>query len=273
LPLLRVKSKRTFRKEMDSQGGDYVEISLKTPRDAHASQFSSPPVMTKVGVSEPKSVLPPKETKLFKVLVIGDPNVGKSSFIKRHVHGMFSSTRKPTVGLDFHECTFHWDVNTEVRLHFWDVPGQERLHSQTGIFYRDTRAMLVVYDADNNMTMSQARKWKQDADSKCTLNGHPYKPPAILLANKIDLVCTKSENFDTYALDILVREEGFRCGFPISALGNYNIAQAVRKLVELLLEEDKILRGTGLLNDPEDDTTIDLAEVFEPRTEKKKCEC
>jgi Ras-related protein Rab-32 len=265
---------------MESQGEtDYVQISLQTPRDRKESVSDDKIAAMDAAIRDSIAKTPrirsashEKDFKLFKVLVIGDPGVGKSSFIKRYVHGLFSPQRITTIGLDFIEHTFQWDSDTEVKLHFWDVPGQQRLSNQTGMFYRDTRAILVVYDACDIASLTQARKWKREADKQCTLNGRGYRPPAILLANKIDLACERSEEFSTYALDLVVREEGFRCGFPISNLGNYNIAQTVRKLVELLLEEDKILRGSALLT-KDDEAVIDLAEVFEPRHEKQKCEC
>lgn len=254
-----------------SQGeSDFVEISLQTPRDTII-----PPVKLTESNDVPNVEITTESSifKMYKILVIGEPGVGKSSFIKRYVYDTFSLERKATISLDFVQQTFQWDANTEVRLHFWDVPGQHRLESQQPLFYRDARAMIVMYDAERINTISYARKWKQNVDNCCTLNGQPYKPPAILVCNKIDTVCVNSADFDSYALDLVVREEGFKCGFPISNLRNYNIAQLIRKLVEILLQEDRKLIEMGVLMGDKDEDIVNLDDVIQTTTDKKKCEC
>jgi small GTP-binding protein len=244
------KSNLVFLKEMETENtNDFVEINIKTPRATD-------------------------DFKIFKVIVIGDSGVGKSSFIHRYVNGTYSEFRRTTIGLDFVEHMFQWDPLTSIRLHFWDIPGQERLRTQPKLFYRDARAILVMFDASRPATLTQARSWKQETDALCTLDGRQYRPPAILLANKIDLLCDRSEDFDTSVLNMVVKEEAFRCGFPISNLGNYNIAQVVKKLVGLLLDEEKILRATGLLSDNDDGVIIDLTDIYSESSKvKNKCVC
>ena len=246
---------------------DYEEVDLTTPRNKKEAQEV---------VQETPKLTPQTASifKTFKVLVVGEPGVGKSSFIKRYVKNTFSLDRRTTVSLDFIPHIFHWDADTEVSIHFWDIPGQHRMEEQQALFYRDARACLVMYDCVKQFTLTAARKWKENVDKHCMLNGRAYKPPCILIANKIDLACDNSADFDSYGLNLVVREERFRCGFPISNLSNYNIAQVVRKLVEILLDEDKILTGAGLLATEEDETVIDLSLVTEC-TEKpnKKCTC
>lgn len=62
--------------------------------------------------------------KLFKVLVIGDVGVGKSSIILRHVNKRFDEKYKATIGVDFAMKTMEWDDNTVVRLQLWDIGGE-----------------------------------------------------------------------------------------------------------------------------------------------------
>src|SRR5690606_40006369 len=154
-----------------------------------------------VPIHSPRVVL--KKIHLFKVLVLGEPGVGKSSFVSKYVKDAFSPERRPTLSVDFQQHHFEWDSQTEVILHFWDVPGQQRLQDQMKLSFRTTRAVFVLYDVTQPRTLSKARDWKKAADKFCTLFDRPYRPPAILLGNKIDLLVPKSEDFDSSVMDMV----------------------------------------------------------------------
>lgn len=62
--------------------------------------------------------------KLFKVLVIGDLGVGKSSIILRYTNKNFDEGYKASIGVDFALKTIEWDAKTVVRLQLWDIAGE-----------------------------------------------------------------------------------------------------------------------------------------------------
>lgn len=62
---------------------------------------------------------------LYKILVIGDLGVGKTSIIKRYVHHNFSPNYRATIGVDFALKVLNWDQET-VRLQLWDIAGTDR---------------------------------------------------------------------------------------------------------------------------------------------------
>lgn len=62
---------------------------------------------------------------LYKILVIGDLGVGKTSIIKRYVHQTYSANYRATIGVDFALKVLNWDSET-VRLQLWDIAGKRK---------------------------------------------------------------------------------------------------------------------------------------------------
>ncbi|XP_055021645.1 ras-related protein Rab-7L1-like [Boleophthalmus pectinirostris] len=124
---------------------------------------------------------------LMKILIIGDGNVGKSSFVNRYVNGQFSGNYKMTVGVDFSLKILQWSESEKVRLQLWDIAGQERFISMTRIYYRGAVGCVLIFDVSDSSSFLSCRLWKQDLDLKTRLpNGQTL--PCILLANKEDFL-------------------------------------------------------------------------------------
>ncbi|XP_060688290.1 ras-related protein Rab-38-like [Hemiscyllium ocellatum] len=173
---------------------------------------------------------------LFKVLVIGDLGVGKTSIIKRYVHQIFSQHYRATIGVDFALKVLHWEDDTIIRLQLWDIAGQERFGNMTRVYYREAVGAFIVFDVSRASTFEAVSKWKNDLDSKVRLqNGNPV--PAILLANKCDQ--TKEGLSNTLPkLDQYCKENGFIAWFETSAKDNIHIEESARVLVENILNAE-----------------------------------
>jgi Ras-related protein Rab-32 len=174
---------------------------------------------------------------LFKVLVVGDIGTGKTSIIKRYVHGIFSNHYKATIGVDFALKVINLDPNTVVRLQLWDIAGQERFGNMTRVYYKEAVGAFIVFDVTRVSTFEAVQKWKHDIDSKVHLpNGD--KVPVVLLANKCDLakegLVKNSNQMDQYC-----DEKGFVGWFETSAKENLNINQAAEFLVQKIIENDQ----------------------------------
>jgi Ras-related protein Rab-7L1 len=62
--------------------------------------------------------------KVFKVLIVGNPSVGKTSFVQRYVYNTFNTHYKGTVGVDFALKVLRWSDTTTVKLQLWDIAGE-----------------------------------------------------------------------------------------------------------------------------------------------------
>ncbi|XP_043560726.1 ras-related protein Rab-38-like [Chiloscyllium plagiosum] len=173
---------------------------------------------------------------LFKVLVIGDLGVGKTSIIKRYVHQIFSQHYRATIGVDFALKVLHWEEDTIIRLQLWDIAGQERFGNMTRVYYREAVGAFIVFDVSRASTFEAVSKWKNDLDSKVRLqNGNPV--PVILLANKCDQ--TKEGLSNTLPkMDQYCKDNGFIAWFETSAKDNIHIEESARVLVENILNAE-----------------------------------
>ncbi|XP_053329332.1 ras-related protein Rab-38-like [Spea bombifrons] len=178
----------------------------------------------------------PQREFLCKVLVVGDYGVGKTSIIQRYVHNIYSQCYRATIGVDFALKIVNWNADTVVRLQLWDIAGQERFGHMTRLYYREAVGALVVCDLGRAATLDSVQRWKEDLDSKVSLqNGKPI--PAILLGNKCDQSLPDSSAKN---LEGMCQELGFSDFHLTSAKDNVNIDEAISCLIKEMIanEED-----------------------------------
>ncbi|XP_074548957.1 ras-related protein Rab-32 [Halichoeres trimaculatus] len=190
--------------------------------------------------------------RLFKVLVIGDLGVGKSSIILRYVNKRFDGGYKSSIGVDFALKTIEWDPSTVVRLQLWDIAGQERFKKMSRVYYKGAMGALVVFDITDSSTLEAAAEWKKDLDSKlCLDSGTPI--PAVLLANKCDM--TGRDMDGVSSLDDFCAENSFVGWFETSAKENINIDEAGAFLVKQMM-----LCDAGLANEKDNRDGIKVSQ-------------
>eukprot|EP01125_Pyxidicula_operculata_P005590 TRINITY_DN1963_c0_g1_i1.p1 TRINITY_DN1963_c0_g1~~TRINITY_DN1963_c0_g1_i1.p1 ORF type:complete len:219 (-),score=50.07 TRINITY_DN1963_c0_g1_i1:189-845(-) len=175
---------------------------------------------------------------LYKVLVVGDIGTGKTSIIKRYVHGIFSMHYKSTIGVDFALKVLDLNNRTTVRLQLWDIAGQERFGNMTRVYYKEAVGAFVVFDVTRISTFDAVKKWKNDIDAKVTLPGTNDPIPVVLLANKIDIVDDQTGwGKSKEEMDKFCQENGFVDWFATSAKEDIDIDKAAQKLVESILSK------------------------------------
>jgi len=176
-----------------------------------------------------------KQQHLYKVLVIGDYAVGKTSIIKRYCEGFFTPNYKLTIGVDFAVKVVEWDDNTRVSLQLWDVAGHERFGTMTRVYYKYAIAAVIVFDLSRPSTFEAVTKWRDDVNSKVVLaNNEPI--PCLLLANKCDI---PGVTIDRPMLDEFVKKHGFIGWYETSAQDDVNIDKAMMTLIKEVLRVSK----------------------------------
>ncbi|XP_034023637.1 ras-related protein Rab-38 [Thalassophryne amazonica] len=190
-----------------------------------------------------------RKERLYKILVIGDLGVGKTSIIKRYVHHNFSHNYRATIGVDFALKVLHYGQET-VRLQLWDIAGQERFGNMTRVYYREAMGAFIVFDVTRPASFDAVTKWKEDLDSKVKL-------ATVLLANK----CDQGRDFLTnngIKMDQFCQEHGFVGWYETSAKENINIDEAANCLVKhIIANESDMLQS-------------DVADTITPQLEQDR---
>jgi len=166
---------------------------------------------------------------LFKLLIIGDSGVGKSSLLVRFADNHFSGNYITTIGVDFKIRTI--EIQGErVKLQIWDTAGQERFRTITSTYYRGTHGVIVVYDVTSGESFANVKRWLHEIDQNCDVVNR------ILVGNKNDdpdrkVVLTEDARRFADQMGILL--------FETSAKDNINVEEMFRAITELVLKSKK----------------------------------
>ncbi|XP_053733177.1 ras-related protein Rab-33B-like isoform X1 [Synchiropus splendidus] len=124
-----------------------------------------------------------EQPRVFKIIVIGDSNVGKTCLTYRFCGGTFLSNPEATIGVDFRERELELDGET-VKLQIWDTAGQERFRkSMVEHYYRSAHAVIFVYDVTSQATLKSIPAWIDE----CSRHLVGPQVPRIIVGNKSDL--------------------------------------------------------------------------------------
>eukprot|EP01041_Mallomonas_annulata_P000981 gene982-1919_t len=123
----------------------------------------------------------------FKILVIGDASVGKSSLLVRFAENVFLQNYTSTIGIDFNSRMIRVD-GAICKLEIWDTAGQERFSTITANYYRGAQGALLVYDVGLRDSFNHVRTWYERAKQ---LGGSDLE--TVLVGNKSDLSRNKGQ--------------------------------------------------------------------------------
>ena len=165
----------------------------------------------------------------FKIVLLGDPSVGKTSLAKRYVDNMFRIDYIMTIGMDVRSKIIYVQ-DKKVKLVIWDLGGQEFFKDVREAYCKGANGAIIVFDLTRIETFLHLHDWQQ------TLWNIAGKLPLAICANKFDLKNLRKISRER-ALDI-VRFSGSE-NFETSAKTGENVAKAFLFITETILKDKK----------------------------------
>ena len=212
--------------------------------------------MENIEISEISDLDSEKESIKFKIVVIGEANVGKTSIVQQFVNHKFEETYEETIGVEFLNKTFK--VNDKIiKIEIWDTAGSERFASITKNYYRGADGALIVYDITNKTTFDNVENWFNELKNACKEEAF-----IILIGNKNDL-----ENQRQVSNNMLINL-GKNLGIAVmetSAKDDYNINESFYLLIKEIYR--KFVKNNGSSNEKND---IGEGMVLKVENTKKK---
>lgn len=117
----------------------------------------------------------------YKVLLLGDGAVGKTSLIRRYVDDKFDSSYSTTMGMEPYYKEEHLP-KVDVGLSVWDVAGQKRFENMRKMFYKGTMGIILVADVTRKETLDNLLTWRDEVKGQVNLD-----LPIVIVSNKTDL--------------------------------------------------------------------------------------
>ncbi|CAF3521665.1 unnamed protein product [Rotaria sp. Silwood1] len=198
----------------------------------------------------------------FKILILGDSGVGKSSLMARYVHGIFHSEYTATIGVDFQIAIINIG-EYKCRLQIWDTAGQERFRSITSSYYRGADGIIIVYDVTDSKSFTNLKDRFADVQNLCETN-----IPKILVGNKDD----RNNNVKKVVLTSDARqyaEQNNLLFFEISVKENRNITEVFDEIAKLALQ--RRLKQSESTQFSTVDLRIQEKQIIDNDTKKKCC--
>ena len=138
----------------------------------------------------------------FKVIVVGNMNVGKSCLALRATEGMFKENLGSTVPLSI--CSFNVKINEmKISLQIWDTCGQEKYRALIKGYYTNSSLAIIVYSVTDKESFNDVNVWyklikENISDCKIFLIANKVDSPERIITNEEGNKCRKDFNFDLY---------------------------------------------------------------------------
>ena len=174
----------------------------------------------------------------YKIMVLGESKVDKTSLIKRYTKDQFGGVYLTTVGMDFQDKIIEIE-DKKVRLQIWDTAGQERFRNVTKSYFQSSQGLVLVYDITDRESFEKLNFWVDNIK-----NNAPENAKFILVGNKCDLANERKVSYEegeNYAKNLNIKF------FEASARDGTNVNELFFYLANEIYQDNK-LKGNNNSN-------------------------
>ena len=164
----------------------------------------------------------------FKILVLGEPNVGKVEFINRFTGDKYNYSSIPTTGLDIKHKYLKRDGKI-IKLEIWDTAGQERFRYLAKRCYQANDGIIMIYDASDKGSFGRMKSWINNIKENIDMS----KTGVIIVSNKCEL---SSEGVVDEEIKITFEKRENIKIIEASSKDNINVNESFLLLVDKMIE-------------------------------------
>eukprot|EP00330_Aristerostoma_sp_ATCC50986_P004329 CAMPEP_0114591336 /NCGR_PEP_ID=MMETSP0125-20121206/13398_1 /TAXON_ID=485358 ORGANISM="Aristerostoma sp., Strain ATCC 50986" /NCGR_SAMPLE_ID=MMETSP0125 /ASSEMBLY_ACC=CAM_ASM_000245 /LENGTH=230 /DNA_ID=CAMNT_0001789349 /DNA_START=44 /DNA_END=736 /DNA_ORIENTATION=- len=164
----------------------------------------------------------------YKLVLVGDGGVGKTTFVKRHLTGEFEKKYIATQGVEVNSITFYTNYGP-IKFNIWDTAGQEKLGGLREGYYIGGHCAMIMFDVTSRITYKNVPKWYKDLTRICE------GIPICLVGNKVDAKDRKVK-----ARQITFHRKRNLQYYDISAKSNYQFEKPFLWLLKRLVNDPNL---------------------------------
>ena len=200
-----------------------------------------------------------EKPKEFKILLLGESDVGKTSIFKRYLFNNYEEKMMSTIGVELETKILNYN-NKNYSITLIDTTGQERFKSITKSYYHMGDGFFIVFDLTNEDSLNAIEEW---IDS---ILENKENPKIIILGNKDDL---KRNRISEEIINNQLEKYKNMIFIKTSAKTNHNIKEAIKKMIDLL--ENNINIGKFHEENKEKKDNITLSKKNFKKNKKERC--
>eukprot|EP00744_Colponema_vietnamica_P023225 GILI01033547.1.p1 GENE.GILI01033547.1~~GILI01033547.1.p1 ORF type:complete len:218 (-),score=48.56 GILI01033547.1:69-722(-) len=198
------------------------------------------------------AVATPENAPQFKLVLVGDGGVGKTTFVKRHKTGEFEKKYVATLGVEVSSLTFHTSRGPIV-ANVWDTAGQEKFGGLRDGYYIGGQAAIMMFDVTSRITYRNVPVWYRDLTRVCE------NIPIVLVGNKVDV-----QDRQVKPKQILFHRKKNLQYYDVSAKSNYNFEKPFLYLIRKVTGDQRLtLEGEIAVLPPEVQMDMNKAQQYE----------
>jgi len=168
------------------------------------------------------------EVPQFKLVLVGDGGVGKTTLVKRHLTGEFEKKYIPTLGVEVNPLKFNTNFGPLI-FNVWDTAGQEKFGGLRDGYYVSGNCAIIMFDVGCRITYKNVPNWYRDITRVCE------GIPIVLVGNKVDI-----KDRQVKARQIQFHRKKNLQYYDISARSNYNFERPFLWLAKRLTNEPNL---------------------------------